>query len=280
LTSPKVRFGPGGVPIQCKGRSTLEGVQCCKDIGLDAMEMEFVQGVRIKKEMAEEVGKLAKKLDISLSSHAPYFVNFCSTDKKKIATSIRNILQASEATFHAGGRITVFHPGFYQKSSPEDAFKTAKENLKEAKEKINKKKIKCILGAETVGKKSQFGGFEEVIKLSEQLSFIEPVIDFAHVHARGDISLKTADDYRKLFSILEKRLGNYVKHFHAHFSEVEFSEKGERRHLPLGTKNIPPYKPLIKVIAEQGYSGTIISETPKLDYDAQKMQKEYKRLRK
>ena len=278
MTSSKVRFGPGGVPIQCKGRSTLEGVQCCKDIGLDAMEMEFVQGVRIKKETAVEVGKLAKKLNISLSSHAPYFVNFCSTDKKKIATSVRNILQAVEATSYADGWITVFHPGFYQKLSHEDAFKTAKENLKELKEKISKKKVK--LGAETVGKKSQFGGFEEVIKLSEQLSFVEPVIDFAHVHARGDILLKTEDDYRKLFSILEKRLGNYVKKFHAHFSEIEYSEKGERRHLPLGAKNIPPYKPLMKVIAEHGYSGTIISETPKLDYDAQKMQKEYNRLRK
>jgi len=280
LVSPKVRFGPGGVPIQCKGNSTIEGVQCCKDIGLEAMEMEFVQGVRLRKELAVEIGKTAKKLDISLSSHAPYFINFCSTDKKKITTSIRNIFQAAEATHHAEGRITVFHPGFYQKSTPEEAYKNAKKNLKEANKKIKQKKIKCILGAETVGKKSQFGGLEEVIKLSEDLSFIEPVIDFAHLQSRGDMNLKKEEDYRKLFSLLEKRLGSYVKHFHAHFSEIDYSEKGERRHLPLGAKNIPPYKPLMKVLAEHGYSGTIISETPKLDIDAQKMQKEYRKFRK
>ncbi len=273
-----IRFGPAGIPIQCKGNSTLEGVKCCKELGLGAMEMEFVQGVRLKVDVAKEIGETAKKLDIMLSSHAPYFINFCSVHRDKIATSKRNIYQAAKITHAAGGRITVFHPGYYQKLSKEEAYKAAKKNIKDAWEKLKKEKIKIVLGAETVGKKSQFGGLDEVIKLSQELGYVEPVLDFAHIHARGDVRIKGEKEYREIFGKLEKQLGKYVKHFHSHFSEIEYTDKGERHHLPLGTKNVPPYRPLLKVIVENGYSGVIISETPQLDIDAQKMKRAYEKL--
>ncbi len=272
-----IRFGPAGIPIQCDGKSTLEGVKCCHELGLNAMEMEFVRGVRLREKDAVEIRKESKKLDILLSSHAPYYINFCSTIKEKQKTTLRNIYESAKVTHVAGGRITVFHPGYYQKLSKEEAYRTAKKLLKEAWEKMKGEKIKIVLGAETVGKKSQFGGIDEVIKLSQELSFVEPVLDFAHMQARGDFRFRNEDDYRKLFRLLERELGGYVKHFHSHFSEIEYSEKGERNHLPLGTKNIPPYKPLMKVLAENGYSGVVISESPKLDIDAQKMKKEYER---
>ena len=98
------------------------------------------------------------------------------------------------------------------------------------------------------------------------------------MHARRDFKIKGEDDYRKIFSYLEKELGNYVKHFHAHFSEIEYTDKGEKNHLVLGTKNEPPFRPLLKVILENGYGGTIISETPKIDIDALKMKKYYLNL--
>jgi len=275
-----IRFGPAGIPIQCEGRSTLDGVKCCKKLGLGAMEMEFVQGVRLKADAAREIGETAKELDIMLSSHAPYFVNFCSVQKDKIATSKRNIYQAAKITHTAGGRITVFHPGYYQKLTKEEAYKTAKKNIRDVWEKLKGEKIKIVLGAETVGKKSQFGGLDEVIRLSRELGYVEPVLDFAHIHARGDVNIKGEKEYRQIFGKLEKELGKYVKHFHAHFSEIEYSDKGERHHLPLGTRNVPPYKPLMEVIAENGYSGVVISETPELDIDALKMKKEYNKLKK
>ncbi len=274
----KVRFGPAGVPIQCDSSSTLDGVKCCRELGLDAMEMEFVQGVRLGKKAALEVGKRAKELDISLSSHAPYFINFCSREKEKITTSIRNLKQAAEITDVAGGRITVFHPGYYQKQTKEEAYKTAAKQLNEMSAWRRENKIKTLMGAETVGKKSQFGGFDEVLKLSKEISGVVPVLDFAHLHARGDFRFKTADDYRKMFDVLEKKLKGYVNDFHFHFSEIEYSDKGERHHLVIGTKNEPPVDPLLKVIAENGYSGTIICESPEIDLDAQKMQKKYRRM--
>ncbi|MEM4166334.1 MAG: TIM barrel protein [Candidatus Bilamarchaeaceae archaeon] len=274
-----VRFGPAGIPIQCEGRSTLDGVRCCYELGLKAMEMEFVQGVRLNKNAAAEVGKVAEQLDISLSSHAPYFINFCSKEEKKIKNSIRNLVEAAVATASAKGSITVFHPGFYQGQEKEEAYQRAKKNIMAAYEKVKEAGAeKVILGAETVGKKSAFGGFEEVVRLASELEYVQPVLDFAHMHARRDFIIKGVDDYRKIFEILEKKLGDYVHHFHSHFSEIRYSEKGELSHLPLGTNNEPPIEPLLKVIVENGYSGTIICETPQLDIDAQKMQKIYSRM--
>lgn len=273
-----IRFGPAGIPIQCDGKSTLEGVECCGDLGLTAMEMEFVHGVRMKADSARDVAKTAKKLDISLSSHAPYYVNLCTKERPKMANSRRHIYESARITAFAGGSITVFHPGFYQKLTPAEAFDRARKLLKEIEEKLKGERIKIRLGAETVGKKSAFGSLDENIRLSQELDMVEPVIDFAHVHARGD-RIKGEDDYRKIFSKLEKELGDYVKRFHSHFSEINYTDKGERNHFPLGTNNEPPFRPLMKVLAENGYSGTIICETPQLDIDALKMMKAYNSMK-
>jgi len=279
MSEQKIRFGPAGIPIQCKGSSTLEGIRCCKELGLSAMEMEFVQGVRMQEDAALEVGKAAKEFDISISSHAPYFVNLCTDDKTKLANSKRHIVSSAKITALARGNITVFHPGFYQKLSPKEAFDAAKANLKEIESELKTQNIKIRLGAETVGKKSAFGGLDENIKLAQELDMVVPVPDFAHLHARGDQRLKTEDDYRAVFDKLERELSgiDYIKHFHCHFSEINYSDKGELNHFALGTNNEPPIKPFMKLLAENGYSGTVICETPKLDFDSLMMKGEYER---
>jgi len=275
----RIRFGPAGIPLQCEGGSTLEGVRCCREIGLGAMEMEFVQGVRMNEKSAGEVRAAAKEHDVSLSSHAPYFVNLCSKEPERIENSKRHIITSARITSLAGGGITVFHPGFYQKLTPTEAFDSAKKVLKEIEETLKAEKVKIRLGAETVGKKSAFGGLDENIKLAQELEMVEPAIDFAHLHARGDFRIKSEADYKAIFDRLENALGDYVKRFHCHFSEINYSDKGELNHFPLGTNNEPPFKPFMKVLAENGYSGTVICETPRLDLDAMEMQKEYLRLK-
>ncbi|MEW6748194.1 MAG: TIM barrel protein [Candidatus Micrarchaeota archaeon] len=274
-----IRFGPAGIPIQCEGKSTLEGVECCARLGLTAMEMEFVHGVRMKEDSAKEVSRAAEKLDISLSSHAPYYINLCSKEKPKTANSKRHVVDSARITALAGGNITVFHPGFYQKLSPADAFGAAKSVLKEIEEGLKSESIKIRLGAETVGKRSAFGGLEECIRLSQELEMVVPVLDFAHIHARGDQRITGEEDYAKIFSKLEKGLGDYVKRFHCHFSEINYTDKGERNHFPLETNNEPPFRPLMKLLAENGYSGTVICETPQLDIDAIKMMRTYESMR-
>ncbi|MCI0503864.1 TIM barrel protein [Candidatus Micrarchaeota archaeon] len=271
-----IRFGPAGIPIQCEGSSSREGVECCARLGLSAMELEFVQGVRMKDDSAREICLAAKERDVSLSSHAPYFVNLCTPDKVKLAASRRHILESARVTALAGGGITVFHPGFYLKLSPNEAFDAARRALLDIVSELETRNIKIRLGAETVGKRSAFGGLDENIRLSQDLGkTVVPAIDFAHLHARGDFRIRGEDDYRAIFGLLERELGDYVRSFHCHFSEINYSEKGELNHFPLGTNNEPPFRPFMKVLAESGYSGTVICETPKLDIDALTLMREY-----
>jgi len=273
-----IRFGPAGIPITCGGSSTLDGVRCCSELGLGAMEMEFVRGVRLGDKAAGEVAESAKELDITLSSHAPYYINFCSKEEDKMANSRRHLFESAKATHLAGGWITVFHPGFYQKLTPQEAYAIAKKELASLAEKLRQHGIRTVLGAETVGKKSAFGSLSENIRLAQEIEGLQPVLDFAHLHARGDFRLRGADDYRKLLGTLERELPGFSKSLHCHFSEINYSDKGELNHLVLGTNGEPPFRPLMEVLAENGYSGTVICESPNLEQDALTMQKEYGRL--
>jgi deoxyribonuclease-4 len=270
-----IRFGPAGIPVQCDGTSTADGIRCCRELGLGAMEMEFVRGVRMDDKAAEEAGRMARELDVSLSSHAPYYINFCSKEEEKMANSRRHLFQAARATHLAGGRVTVFHPGFYQKLAPAEAYAIAKRELAALSERLAQHGIRTVLGAETVGKKSAFGSLKENIKLAQEVERVEPVLDFSHLLARGDFPCRGADDYRKLLAMVERELPGWQRHMHCHFSEINYGEKGELNHLPLGERNEPPFGPLMEVLAENGYCGTVICESPKLDIDALLMQKEY-----
>lgn len=284
-----VRFASAGVPIQCEG-GNLEAVECSRKLGLGALELEFVRGVKMKEESAAQIKESALKNDVLISSHAPYYVNCCTQEKAKVVSTIRHIFSSAQVTGWCGGTITVFHPGYYQKLSKEEAFQAAKKVLLMIKEKMDggnpgisashrrsdadKGKVKCVLGAETVGKKSAFGGLDEVIRLHEELGFVWPVLDFAHLLARGDFPCKTEEEYRKLFETVEKRIPGYGKNFHSHFSSIEYTDKGERNHLPISA-NVPPYKPLVKMLAENGISGRVVCESPRLEYDALILQNEY-----
>ena len=274
----KVRFGSAGIPIQCPG-SSLEAIECSHNLGLGAMELEFVRGVKLKEENARALKPEAEKFDIRLSAHAPYWVNCCATDKIKQETTKRNLFLSAQACMWAGARVAVFHPGYYQGKTSKECLKITGELFARLKTHMEKHKISGVkFGAETVGKKSQYGSLDECMELQNEVPGIMLVIDFAHLLARGDWPCKSESDYSKLFAHIEKTLPGYMKDFHAHFSCINYSEKGERNHLPLEGKNQPPYKPLMKVLAENGYGGVIISESPRLEIDALKMQKEYEKF--
>jgi len=203
----KVRFGSAGIPHQCKGGGSTKAPECSRNLGLGAFELEFVRGVKLKQETAEQIKQEAKKHDIALSAHAPYWVNCCATDKAKQETTKRHLFAAIEAGSWAGARIAVFHPGYYQGKTREECFELLVARFEELKEKMHARKIKGIkFGAETVGKKSQYGSLDECIELQQKIPEIMLVLDFAHVHARGDWELKTESDYLKIFDYLEREL--------------------------------------------------------------------------
>ena len=129
------------------------------------------------------------------------------------------------------------------------------------------------LGPETAGKLSQFGDLGEILTLCERVELTEPVVAWAHIHSRGKGRIKTVDDFREVLNEIEKRLGTEaVKNLHCHYTAVEFTDKGEKRHHTMDeTEYGPPFEPFAALIAELGLNPVIISESPILDVDAQKM---------
>lgn len=268
----RVRFGPAGIPLSCKGASTPDGINECSKLGLEAMEIEWVHGVNMKADSATISGTLASTLDIRLSCHAPYFTNCCSQDATKSGMARHNLLASLKIGEVLGAKIAVFHPGFYMSATPKEAMARCKTVLNRVLEEAEPGRI--FLGPETSGKQKAFGNVDEILGLCASLERTKPVIDFAHIHAYTNGGLKTGDDYRKLiFDRIEKELGGAAMDgLHCHFSGIEFTKASERKHLPIETgDNSPRFAPLAKVIVENGYAPTMICESPLLERDALKM---------
>lgn len=276
-----VKFGPAGIPIGLKKGGTKEGIEYVAKLGLEAFEVEFVRGVKMGLEEGKRVGEIAKKYNISLSAHCPYWINTCAKEKEKLETTKRNILQTAEIANAMKARIIVFHPGYYMGRSSEECIKISVSTLKEVKEKMDQKGWKILLGLETTGGKSELGTLDECIKIANEIDDAVPVIDFAHIHGRNGGCLRKEKDFNKIFDQIEKDFDKkYLKDFHSHFTELEYGEKGEIKHIPIGKEDEPPFEPLAKVIVENGYCGTIISESPFLEEDALKMKKIMEKMKK
>ena len=266
----RVFIGPAGIPLSCKNCDNLKGVEKVAELGLNAMEVEFVRGVTLTNEKAREVGKRARELDVKLSVHAPYFINLCSDDKKKVEASIKRILDSVERARYLKAWIVVVHPGYYGKSK-----ERAEENIRSSLSLLEKKvrRFKSVkVGLETMGRQSQYGTLEEIVEHCKRHSFLHPVVDFAHIYARNGGKI----DYKYIFDTLISELG--IRKFHTHFTGVKFKQLleggNEEKHLTLDEAKGPDFRELAEVLAD--YEGdieeiTIISESPVLEQDAIKM---------
>jgi len=259
----KIYLGPAGVCVSSRERSTLGGLKRVAELGLNAMEVEFVRGVNMGLPLAKEVGALAKKLGVKLSVHAPYYVNLCSEDKIKVKASERRILDSVERAHAMSADAVVFHPGYYGELSKEEAFRRVEESCKRMREWMRERKISNVrLGLETTGKGKQFGTLDEIVEICKKVKGCTPAVDFAHIYARQGGKI----DYRKVFDKVEELK---LKRLHTHFSGIEFTAAGERRHLPMDKG--PDFRPLAKELRKIRFDITIISESPVLEQDSLRM---------
>ena len=256
-----------------------KGIGWCGANGMKANEMEFTRRVVISPKAAAPLGELARKLDVSLSAHGPYYINLLSSDPAKLAASKERIMQTARVVAATGYRRVVYHPAFYGAHSKPEALKLVVKAHQELLDQIEKEKLKVQLCPENTSHDAQFGTVEELSALSNHfgLEKVAMTIDYSHVHARGNGAIKTKADYAKLFDLMEKGLGRkYVQDFHSHFTGVDW-KGGHDTHLEIKS-NSPPFEPLAQLIAEQGYGGTIISESPTIEADALNMKKIYERF--
>ncbi len=270
----KIYLGPAGVPTVCKNRSTLNGIKKISEIGLNAMEIEFVRKVYLDKRTAEEAGKLAGQLGIKLSVHAPYFLNLCSEKSKVVAASKKFILDSMDRAMALGANVVVAHLAYYSGLEKEKAYEIVKREVEDILDRAKVNGIKdVLLGGETTGKISQFGTVEELVKLCKEVKGFTIVLDPAHIFARNGGKI----DYKEMFSSVKKVK---TKHLHIHFSGIKWrpaKEGGnEWYHLPIN--NEPPFEPLAKEILKQKKDVTIISESPILEQDSLKMKMIFEKL--
>ncbi len=277
MASSQIRFGPAGIPIETPGEGTAAGIEYCRQLGLGAMEIEFVHGVNMGEEKARAAGAVAKENDVLLSCHAPYYINCCAKEKPKLHASVNYIVSTAQAAYWLGASPIVIHTGHYMGRSAEECRKLVIATYEKCLEEMEARKIHgVVLGAELTGKKSAYGSLDEIIDLAEHfgLEMMVPVIDYAHYHAREG-KLKTKEDYLSILSKVEKKLGSGAsKKFHCHFSGIEFSDKGERNHLPVSSGS-PPFAPLAQAWKENGWGGKVICESPLIEKDALALQKAY-----
>ncbi|MBU2633645.1 MAG: TIM barrel protein [Nanoarchaeota archaeon] len=245
-----IKIGPAGL-----GPNSLEGLQKIKELNLTAAEIEFTHSIYLSNSDAKKIGDLAKKLNISLSVHAPYYINLSSTDKEKIEASKKRILKSCERANYLNAKYVVFHPGFYQNQDKELVYQLIKKGILELQGKI--KNVK--LAPETTGKHNVFGSLDEILRLVKETK-CHFCIDFAHLYSRNNGKLNYNEIFKKI---------KHFKEIHAHFSGIEYNSKGEVRHEKV---NINEFKKLLKAIPKNP-NITIINESPYPLEDAVKMLK-------
>ena len=271
----KLRFGSAGIPLSTSKKGTNEGIKRVRELELDAMEMEFVRAVYIKKENAPEFKKTAIDKDVVLTCHAPYFINLNSEDKQKFYASINYIKNSAIITSLCGGYSVCFHAGYYQKMDPKKVYERIKEALKIITKDVKEIDKNIWIRPETTGKISQFGTIHEILNLSLEFDNVLPCIDWSHLHAWSNGKYNTTEEFREILNLVEKRLGRRgLDNVHFHCQGVEYTEKGERWHLNLKESDLK-YEDLVKVWKEFKIKGVVIAESPNVEEDALLLKKLY-----
>lgn len=255
-----IRVGIAGIPRHVKGGGTEAGVRYLSEVGLAAMEVQFVRNVYMTPESAKKASAVGRECDIRLSVHAPYYINLTSKSKATQEKSKEWILRSLRIANDLGAGIIVCHPA---RDSDADLLK---EHLLELSQIRSDEGLKPLIGLETTGDARQFGSAEDYVDVVKSVPGTDIVIDFCHIHARTNGKLRSRADYDAVFNAIRSAKTN---NFHIHFSGVEYKNSREVRHLPLGTE--PDFLPLAQILKEHKLDATIICETPLQEDDALRM---------
>lgn len=317
-----IRFGPGGIPLSCKGRTQRDGIEDVHTLGLNAMEIQFVRVNLFERYVADEeigltplqvanefvvdvlrgrkpasvfcsdaklekgdilktlncgigrdccdlneIGEIAADLDVSLSLHAPYYMDLLGSEE--IATrSTDNLRYAGLVARQLGARIVVTHIGFYHDLSKEQAMERVVQKLQDVRQWYDRMKIPARIGLEASGKQVIFGSLDELISVCKRIGGVVPVMSFPHMHARDGGALKRKEDFREVFDKVRDALK--LTTLYSHFSGVEHEGGNELRFTPI-KKGDMRFEPLAEFLADDNPEITIISDSPLLEHDAMYM---------
>ena len=262
-----ILFGPSGnsESFYAKGYShTEQSAKYVRDMGLDCFEYSFGRGVRMTEAKAISIGDAFREQNVEISVHAPYYINFANPSDESAQNSYNYVLDSGRVLKLMGGRRCVFHSATQGKMEREAAVALAEERLKVLRDYIYMNNLQDLYFCpETMGKIAQIGTLEEIVRFCKIDEVYLPCIDFGHLNAREQGSLKTVSDYKDRLEYMIAELGyDRVKHFHVHFSKIQYSAKGEVRHLTFqDTQYGPEFEPLAAALAELKLEPYIVSES-------------------
>jgi len=280
-----IKFGPAGNDDLFfeQGLSTTEqAIKWVTEYGLNAYEYSCGRGITMGLEKAKLISNIVKDCSMTISVHAPYYINFANPDDEMVEKSYNYVLRSLELVNALGGNRVVVHPASCGKLDRNTAIELTKKRLQilalKVKEHGFNNSYVCL---ETMGKKSQIGSYEEVIDFCLIDEIFLPTFDFGHINSFYNGILKSEEDYDKIISLCINKLGlERTKKIHIHFSKIEYSDKGEVRHLTFeDTKYGPEFEPLAKIIKKYGLTPVIICESHgTMAQDALFMKKNYEKL--
>ena len=280
-----IKFGPSGnsESFYAAGYAhTEQSAAFVKEYGLDCFEYSFGRGVRITEGKAISIGEAFKEQGIEISVHAPYFVNYANPDDEMAAKSYGYVLDSANACKLMGGKRVVFHPAAQGKMKREEAVDLTVERIKVLRDYIYLNNLEdMIFCPETMGKLAQIGTVEEVVKFCEVDPVFTPCVDFGHINAREQGSLKSVADYKSRLEYMIEKLGfERMKNFHVHFSKIMYSAKGEIKHLTFEDSLYgPEFEPLALALKDLKLEPYIVSESAGTQIeDAKAMKDIYNKL--
>jgi deoxyribonuclease-4 len=271
LPEIKFRMGTVGTPKSTpkKPGGSIGTIQHLSSQGLGALELGWVRSVRISEATCEKIKAAALDHDISLSIHAPYFINL-NADHQEWPKSRKRLMDAAHFGYLAGATDIIFHPGSYFGRPPDEVLDIAIPRLQDCAQELQAGGNPVTLRPETMGKGALLGSFEDTLILSKEIEGVEPCLDFAHLHARtGDGTMNSYDEWIDLLEAYRKELGkNAISRIHAHLSGIEYGPKGERNHLMLDDSDFN-LTDLLQALVEFNCGGRILCESPEhMDKDA------------
>lgn len=274
MSTQSFRFGTVGSPISTpkKPGGSVGGIMRLKELGLDALELGWVNSVRVSEKTCQEINQVSQENQVAISVHAPYFINL-NADDEEWPKSRKRLMDAAYYGFLAGATDIIFHPGSYFGRSAEEVLPKAISRLEGCLQELRAADNTVTLRPETMGKSAMLGSLEDTLEMGRAIPGVEPCLDFAHLHARaGDGSMNNYETWTNCLDMYASTLGpESLQRLHIHLSGIEYGAKGEKNHLPLEEADIN-IRAIFQALNEFGCQGRILCESPVLEDDALVMQ--------
>ncbi len=263
-----LKFVTAGQPI-CNGTAGYKrAFEILEELGLDGMELEFVHGVRMTEANQNLVRDIVKEKNMVITAHGPYYINLNSKEDEKIEASVKRILDTARMGQSLGAFSVTYHAAFYMGKSSKEVSERVHKSMEEICTVLDEEKLDIWVRPETTGKPTQWGNLEEIVELSKNFKQVLPCVDFSHLHARTNGLYNTYDEFCAIFDTIGTELGDYaLNNFHAHIAGIEYSEKGEKKHLLLEESDMN-YKDLLKAFKKFDVKGVVVCESPIMEKDA------------